>query len=244
MSLVTGLGTGSSAAAKFAGGLFDAAGGPLANVGWSGFLDGRFMADSIGALLLAVILGAVIGYHPITPRTVDNLHEADMPKVYILYAFIGAVIGVTVREFGMVIGVVIFGIGGLIRFRTDAGSTRDNGRLIAVTLTGLIAGLGLPHLAVIVTAFAFALIWFFDSKPACRLRVEQIPAGRLAESADHYHQQLLRHGCRIISQHRSFGKDRVVFVLRLPRVESRETVQAALSAAPPELRGEIEWDFE
>ena len=44
-----------------------------------------------------------------------------MPKVYIMYAFIGAVIGVTVREFGMVIGVVVFGIGGLIRFGTAGG---------------------------------------------------------------------------------------------------------------------------
>ena len=156
-------GLGDNAMKVQAPGLFDAPNGRLAAVGWGGFLDTHFMVDLIGALLLAAALGALIGYHPSTPRTVDTLEEADMPKVYIMYAFIGAVIGVTVREFGMVIGVVVFGIGGLIRFRTDTGSARDTGRLIAVTLAGLIAGLGLPHFAVITTLFTFVMIYFFDS---------------------------------------------------------------------------------
>src|SRR5581483_12282493 len=96
-----------------------------------------------------------------TRRTVDTLGEADLPKVFIMYAFIGAVIGVTVREFGMVIGVVVFGIGGLIRFRTATESTVDTGNLIVVTLAGLIAGLGLPHVAVISVATAWVLILLF-----------------------------------------------------------------------------------
>ena len=88
------------------------------------------------------LLGALIGYHPATRRTIDKLHEADMPHVYVMYAVIGAVIGVAVREFGTVVGVVVFGIGGLIRFRSSTDSTRDTVRLIIVTLAGLIAGLG------------------------------------------------------------------------------------------------------
>ena len=152
--------------AKSLGGLFDAPQAALPNVGWSGFLDVRFLTDALGALLLGAALGAVIGFHPMTRRTADTLAEAELPKVHVVFAFVGAVIGLTVREFGMVIGVVVFGIGGLLRFRTDAGSARDNGRLIVVTLVGLIAGLGLPHLAVLTTLCAFALIWVFDARPA------------------------------------------------------------------------------
>src|SRR5205085_3379144 len=85
-------------------GLFDAPQGQLPAAGWAGFLDKRFMIDAIGALLIATGLSALIAYHQNSPRTVDTLSEADMPRVYILYAFVGAVIGVTVREFGMVIG--------------------------------------------------------------------------------------------------------------------------------------------
>jgi hypothetical protein len=225
-------------------GLFDAPRGELPAAGWAGFLDMRFMASSLGALLLATALGALIGYHPATPRTVDTLTEADMPKVHIMYAFVGAVIGVTVREFGMVIGVVVFGIGGLLRFRTDTGSTRDTGRLIAVTLAGLIAGLGLPHLAVITTLFEFVLIYVFDSRPACRVRIDHLPEGRTAETADVYRGVLEAQGCKIISERKPFGKARVEFVFRLPRAGTRDRLHAALCNVPAEVRGEIDWEVE
>lgn len=232
------------AASAQAKGLFDAPAGPLPSVGWAGFTDMHFMADSLGALLLAIVLGAVIGYHPTTKRTVDKLNEVELPKVYIMYAFIGAVIGVTVREFGMVIGVVVFGIGGLIRFRTDTGSTRDTGRLIVVTLAGLIAGLGLPHFAVITSVFAYVLIFLFDSSPACRVKVEQLPAGRTIESAEAYRSVLHDHGCKIIAEHRSFGKERLEFVFRMPRRHTRDRLHAALCEVPIEVRGEVDWEIE
>jgi len=225
-------------------GLFEGPLGHLPAAGWAGFLDMRFMADSLGALTLATLLGALIGYHPMTRRIVDTLHEADLPKVHILYAFIGAVIGVTVREFGMVIGVVVFGIGGLIRFRTDTGSARDTGRLIIVTLAGLIAGLGLPHLAVLTTLFAFVLIFLFDSRPARLLRISEAPAGRLAECSAAYRAVLESQGCRIVSEHRSFNKNRVEFVLRVPRADARDRLHAALGAIPDDLRAEIDWEVE
>jgi hypothetical protein len=224
--------------------LFDGPQGPLPAVGWSGFGDMHFMADSFGALLLAIVLGAVIGYHPTTPRTVDRLNEADMPKIYIMYAFIGAVIGVTVREFGMVIGVVVFGIGGLIRFRTDTGSTRDTGRLIVVTLAGLIAGLGLPHFAVITTVFAFILIYLFDISPACRVKIDQLPPDRIVECADVYRSLLQGLGCKLIAEHKYPSKGRVEFVFRMPRRGTRESLHTALCEAPMDVRGDIDWEVE
>ena len=87
--------------------LFDAGkqGASSAALGWDGFLDLRFMADSVGVLVLAALLGALIGFHPATRRTIDKLHEADMPHVFVMYAVIGAIIGVAVREFGTVVGI-------------------------------------------------------------------------------------------------------------------------------------------
>ena len=225
-------------------GLFDSSDVKITPIGWAGFTDMKFMAESTSALLLAIVLGGVIGFHPTTPRTVDQLHEAEMPKVYIMYAFIAAVIGVTVREFGMVIGVVVFGIGGLIRFRTPTDSARDTGRLIVVTLTGLIAGLGLPHLAVIATAFAFVLVWLFDSKPACRVRIHQVPEGRLAECAEAYGAILRSKGCKIIAEHKSPLKAKVEFVFFMPMRGNRENLHAALGVVHPDLRGDIDWEVE
>jgi hypothetical protein len=234
-----------SLASAQAQGLFDGVAGQLPAAGWAGFLDMKFMANSLGALLLATVLGALIGYHPMTPRTVDTLTEADMPKVYVMYAFVSAVIGVTVHEFGMVIGVVVFGIGGLMRFRTDTGSTRDTGRLIAVTLTGLVAGLGLPQLAVITTVFTFILIYVFDSHPACRVKIDQVPEGRSADSADAYRGVLRGQGCKIISERKSTGKkEGFEFVFRLPRAGTRDGLHAALCEVPADVRGQVAWEIE
>jgi len=215
---------------------------PPVVLGWAGFLDTRFILNSLGILLLATLLGALIGYHPATRRTIDKLHEADMPHVYVMYSVIGAVIGVAVREFGMVIGVVVFGIGGLIRFRSSTDSTRDTVRLIIVTLAGLIAGLGLLHFAVIITMFAFALIYVFDASPPFRIKIEGLPKARTAESAAAYRGTLKGQGCWIISEHRSAERERVEFVFRLSRRCSRERLDAELRNIAEDLRGEVDWE--
>jgi hypothetical protein len=230
--------------AAAAASLFGESPGQLRAIGWAGFFDPQFMLDSLASLALATLLGAVIGYHPKMRRTVDSLTEADMPKVYIMYAFIGAMIGVTVREFGMVIGVVVFGIGGLIRFRSDTGSTRDTGRLIVVTLMGLVAGVGLPHLAALTAVFAFVLIWLFDSRPACRIRVDALPSGRMADCLAAYRGALEGQGCQIISERRYSSKGRVDFVIRLPSRASRQSVDLALASLPPDVCGDIDWQID
>jgi hypothetical protein len=227
---------------KVVPGLFDGTQAPSAVLGWAGFLDTRFILASLGTLLLASLLGALIGYHPATRRTIDKLHEADMPHVFVMYAVIGAVIGVAVREFGTVVGVVVFGIGGLIRFRSSTDSTRDTVRLIIVTLAGLIAGLGLLHFAVIITVFAFALIYVFDSSPPFRIKIEGLPKTRTADCAEAYRGLLKGQGCSIISEHRSAEKERVEFVFRLSRRGSRDRLEAELRKIAADLRGEVDWE--
>ena len=224
-------------------GLFDGSHpSPEAVLGWAGFLDAHFILSSLGTLLLASVLGALNGYHPATRRTKDKLHEADMPHVYVMYAVIGAVIGVAVREFGTVVGVVVFGIGGLIRFRSSTDSTRDTVRLIIVTLAGLIAGLGLLHFAVIITVFAFALIYFFDSSPPFRIKIEGLPKARTADSAEAYRGALKGQGCWIISEHRSAERERIEFVFRLSRRCTRDHLDAELCKIAEDLRGEVDWE--
>lgn len=211
-------------------------------LGWGGFQDLRFLMDSLSILLLATLLGAAIGYHPATRRAIDHLHEVEMPHVYVMYAVVGAVIGVAVREFGMVVGVVIFGIGGLLRFRSGTDSVRDTVRLIIVTLVGLIAGLDLPNFAVLTTLFAFVLIYWVDSSPPYRIRVEGFPKARAADCADAYRKMLKEQGCKIIAEHQSLEKGRIEFIFRLPRRSTRETVEAAQRNIAAELRSDVDWE--
>ncbi len=219
--------------------------GTLDAAGWRGFLDFAFILSSLGSLLLATGLGALIAFHPATLRTVDTLEEAELPKVYIMYAVVGAVIGVTVLKYGMVVGVVVFGIGGLLRFRTDTGSTRDTGRLIIVTLVGLTTGLGLPQFAVLTALFAFALIYVLDARPICRVVIKELPNGRVAEVADAYRAALRGAGCSILSERKAFGKHHVSFLFRAPRAVSQEELHTQLTQlVPVELQGEIDWEVE
>ena len=223
--------------------LFDGTHGPVAALDWPDLTDVRFVATSVGILLLASVLGALIGYHPATRRTIDGLHEADMPHVYVMYAVIGAVIGVAVREFGTVVGVVVFGIGGLLRFRSATDSTRDTVRLIIVTLVGLIAGLGLLYFAVIITLFTFALIYIFDTRPPYRIRVEGLAKDRAGSCAEVYRGILKGHGCSIIAEHHSLEKARIEFVFRLPRRSTRDRLDLELRSIAADLRGEVNWEL-
>jgi hypothetical protein len=217
----------------------------LPSIGWQGFLDSEALLQSFSALMLAILLGAVIAFHPTTARTVDTREEAELPKVLIMYALVGAVVGEIVLQYGMVVGFVIFGLGGLMRFRTDAASTRDTGRLIMVTLIGLISGLNLPHFAIIATAFAWLLIYVFDGHPVCELEVNEIPKGKVKEASDAYRAVLAQIGCKIITEDRSFNKSRVTFVLRAPRSKTQSQLTAALcEQVPADVRGEIDWEVE
>jgi hypothetical protein len=217
----------------------------LPSIGWAGFLDTEALIQSFAALVLATFLGAVIGFHPTTARTIDTREEAELPKVSIMYALVGAVIGEIVLQYGIVVGFVIFGLGGLMRFRTDTSSTRDTGRLIIVTLIGLIAGLNLPHFAVLSTAFAWVLIFLLEGKPICELEVHEIPEGRVKQAAEAYRRVLGELGCVVLKEDKSFAKRRIDYVLRAPRNSTQEGLHRALcDRVPPDVRGEMDWEVE
>lgn len=217
----------------------------LQSIGWRGFLDAQSMLEELLALVLATALGALIAFHPMTPRTVDTLQEAELPKVYIMYALVGAVVGVTVLQYGIVVGLVIFGLGGLMRFRTDVESPRDTGRLIVVTLVGLICGLNLPHFAVLATIFAYILIFFLDAFPICRIVVKELPSSKITAAAEAYRIALGQLNCKILSERKHYAKPRVDIVFRAPRDSTPDNLHAELwRRIAVDVRGEVDWEVD
>ena len=103
-------------------------------------------------------------------------------------------------------------------------------------------GLGLPHLAVITTAFTFVLIFIFEVRPSSRVRIEQLPAGRVGDCSDVYRAVLKAHGCKIIGEHTSVHKGRVEFVYRLPPRGTQDGLHAAFAEVPIDARGDVDWD--
>ena len=211
--------------------------------GWRGFLEFQFLANTLLTLVVAAVLGAVIAYHPKHVEVADTLEEIEAPKVYILYAVIGAIIGILVVKYGLYVGFVLFGIGGLIRFRTLLTSANLTGRVIFVTLIGLTCGLDLPHVAVLATVFAFGLVYVLEARVTYRVDVQGLKADTLSSSAAAYRARLEEIGCRVISEKKNAMKYRVIFLLTGPRGVNRERLQELVDEgidAP--LKGTIDWE--
>lgn len=211
--------------------------------GWHGFANFGFLVDTLLKLTVAAVLGAVFAYHPRHVAAADTLEEVEAPKVYILYAVIGSIIGILVVHYGLVAGFVLFGIGGLIRFRTVLTSANLTGRVIFVTLIGLTCGLNLPHVAVLATAFVFGLVYVIEKRATYRITIQALPQEHIREAADAYRVVLQNRGCRILAERKNPMKRRVLFLVSAPRAVQRERLVELLDTAVTEpLRGSVDWE--
>jgi hypothetical protein len=213
--------------------------------GWQGFADLGFLANALLTLTLAAILGASIAYHPKHVQTADTLEEIEAPKVFIMYAVIGALIGILVVKYGLVVGFVLFGIGGLIRFRTVLRSASLTGHVIFVTLIGLSCGLDLPHVAVLATTFGFVLIYVLNARITYRINVRALPPERIADAAVAYRGVLEQQGCRIMSEKKNPERERVTFIFRNARDVTRRQLEDLLETnIDASLKGFLDWEVD
>ena len=216
----------------------------IPNEGWRGFTDLRFMLESIISLLLATVLAAIIAYHPKSHHSMESIEKAEAPKVYIIYSVIGSLIGIMVVKYGTVVGFVIFGIGGLFRFRTNTGSVTKTGRMIFVTLIGLSAGLNLPHLAILSTIFGFVLIYILDSQLTYRIVVKGLVRENLSNSARIYRKLLESQECYILNENKDFAKLQVEFIFRTSHRDQTNDLEELLeNQIPKEFKGSVDWHF-
>jgi hypothetical protein len=215
--------------------------GELAS-GWDSFTKGWQMADMAVVLLVAVLLGASIAYHPTSRRKASTLEELEQPKTFIMYAMVGAVIGVIVSVYP-VMGPVIFGIGGLLRFRTDVGQAKDTGRVILAVVVGVAAGLKLMMVAVFATAFGWVLIWALERQMFGRLQVRGLQHDMIPRACEVYRKLLLAAGCKLISEKRKFTKGMITFVFTAPADLDRDALEERFAEkVPQEIRGYVDWD--
>lgn len=212
--------------------------------GWQGFQDLPFLINATANLLLAAVLGAAIAYHPRHLQTADTFEEIEATQIYILYAVIGSITGILVVQYGMAVGFVLFGIGALIRFRTVLRSASLTGRLIFVTLIGLSCGLDLPHVAILVTLFGFALIFFLDARFTFRIYVRGVSKDTISQSARAYREALESENCRVISERKNPDRGRINFIIRSAQADVGKNLASSLeSRIDPSLQGSIDWEI-
>ena len=213
--------------------------------GWSGFTDLGFLLDAFLNMVLASVLGAVIGYHPRRIRTADTLEEIEAPKVSVVNAVIGSLIGILVVKYGLVLGFVLFGIGGLIRFRTVMRSAQLTGQVIFVTLIGLTCGLHLPHVAVLATLFEFVLTFLLEARITYRVFVRGLSRSRFSEAAEAYRTALTDCGYRVLSETKRPAKGWVCFIFRSSGPDTRQHIEGLFDENVDEgLRGSLDWEVD
>lgn len=212
--------------------------------GWRGFTDIGFLFTFVGRLLLATVLAAVLAYHPKASRHYNSLEEAEGPKSFILYAVVAAIIGTVVLKFGGIVGFVVFGIGGLLRFRTNVGSATATGRVILATVIGLCAGMDLPQVAVLSALFAFGLVWILDGRTTYGMVVQGLSKGAIEGAAAAYRKELEGLGCRIIGEHKNVEKRTLRFFFRGPAgINTDEAEDRFKQKLREKHLGSVEWEW-
>jgi hypothetical protein len=224
-----------------AGGAAPLEGVDLLLEGWSGFANGWLLLDMFIVLLLALLLGAILAYHPSTRRRVSSLEHLEQPKAFLMYAVVAAVVALLVKV-QPAMAFVIFGIGGLLRFRTLVGEAKDTGRVILVTVIGLCCGLKIFIVAVPATIIGWVLIYFLEQQTVGIIRVTGVGEDALQAATKAYRSTIEKSGCTIVGEQAKFLKREFLFVVKAPPSLDRDALSAQLEALPQEMRGVVAYE--
>jgi len=138
--------------------------------------------EIIVGIVLAVVLASLLAFHPRSTRRRDMLEASEERKTLVVLGMIGAVVASLVL-IDQTMAFVIFGIGGLIRFRTVVGNSHMTGRAILVVVIGLACGLSQYATALVVAAAAWLIIWWLQARRGGEIKV-RIPIGADRQKAE------------------------------------------------------------
>lgn len=208
-------------------------GGP----GWIAFYDPQQYLHYGLVLLLATATGALLAYHPVYRRRGVTLETLELRKTMIVYSVVGALVALVCAA-APSMAFVIFGIGGLMRFRTDTGTSKATGHTIVATLIGLCWGLGLMLAATLATVFVWLLTYALEASGIVQLNVGGVAIADMPRAAEAYREAVTRAGGAVLGHSKHFKSGQMRFVLRLPSSTNLEQLNQELVTGVPEaLRG-------
>ena len=191
-----------------------------------------FILRLIIGMILSVGLSALIATHPRRSTRIDPLSDLEERKTLILLGMVGAVVAELVSV-DSTMALVIFGIGGLIRFRTVLRNPKITGKAILVVLIGLACGLGQFATAIFVTAFAWGLVMWLESHMSARLKVRVNEKTNLREAYAAMLDFLHARRCRVKSSMMVEGKHQVAALIHFPAGLDPKAMEADLKGALP-----------
>lgn len=196
------------------------------------FMNPWFILSLLLGLLVAAICGLAIAWHPRRSGKGDPVEDLERRNTLIVLALVGAIVSELVRV-DPAMALVVFGIGGLIRFRTVLENPKTTGKAIMVVVIGLACGLGQLAMGVFFTIFAWLLIFWLDSSVGYRIRL------KLAARADSKAALLALLACirqaggRVSSAEDYEHKRQIVVIGKIPSMVDPVKFKATLSSRLP-----------
>jgi hypothetical protein len=220
--------------------MFQGAGQIHMGPGWAAFADpARYFQYGL-VLVAATLSGAALAYHPVYRGRPVTLDDIEQRKTLIVYAVVGALIAL-VCTVNPSMALVIFGIGGLMRFRTELGTSKMTGQTIVAALIGLCWGLGLELVGVLATAYFWTMTWVLELAAAVALTVGGVAIADMGAASEAYRSAIQRAGGRITAHAKDFKKSQMSFVFRPSRRAGLEAVIGEVEQIPSQLRGTPDW---
>lgn len=210
--------------------------------GWSQLFQMEELLEYGLGLIETFVMTALIAFHPASLGARRTREDFEAPRILFVYGLIGMVIGFLIMHHGYLIGFVIFGVGGLLRFKTDVDSSADTTRLILVTLIGLCVGLDLPVVAAITTISAWAILFVLGrwSHYALAVRFDEKRAPKQCIEA--VGERLSERGFRLVTVSKSKFKPAADYVLAGPNGRGREALAREIDAlAADKQAGIVDW---
>ncbi len=176
---------------------------------WAQFQGPEELLYFLFNVAVVVALTALLVFHPVRRGRRRNVNDLMMPQLFFLYALIGMVVGFLVVQHGSMIGFVVFGIGALLRFRSNLDDPIDTVEMILVTILGLAVGLGLPVMALCVALTAWGFIWLGGRKTSVSLSLRGQDFAETEKAAQSIQLFASAAGWQLINKHQAPGKSRV-----------------------------------
>lgn len=203
------------------------------------FTHGWFVLSLLCGLSLAVGCSWLLAMHPLRGSKSDPVGDLLDRRTLMLVGLIGAVATELVRV-EPVMAFVMFGIGGLIRFRTVMQSPGITAKAIICVAIGLACGLGQYATAVFVTAFAWGLLYLMGMRVGVRFRIRVESESALNEAVAIAAEVLRQHRARIILTEVDAAKRRVDFHAMIPQHERPAEVARMVRTRLPRSAGDAE----
>jgi uncharacterized membrane protein YhiD involved in acid resistance len=158
-----------------------------------------------------------------------------------LFALIGMTVGFLVIHHGYLIGFVIFGIGGLFRFRMESISLLDSSLLILVTLIGLSVGLDLPVMALIATVASWIVVWVFAAQQTVLVELKFDEKADFGRALKLLEDGLREHGYQVQKMSKSKFKPVVELALTGRDIDKGQELVAVLTELQTSGSGLTDW---